>query len=71
MVEVLKTGRGLTPLQALLEAQSTHEIMDHCLVIWRNKDEEVPRILHSAIKPIEMNFFATALYEHSMKEMRS
>ena len=55
---------------AILEAQGVQDGMDDCLVIWINKDEEVPRITDSSISPMLMNFFATALYEHSVKKMR-
>ena len=69
MVEVLKVGKW-TPEMAILEAQSVQDTMDSCVVIWLPKGEDVPRITNSAIRPIEMNFFATALYEHSMRHMR-
>ena len=69
MVDVIKTGKW-TPSMALLEAQSVQDDMESCLVIWINKDEEVPRITDSSINPLTMNFFATALYEHSVRKMR-
>ena len=66
MVEVLKTGKW-TPEQALLHAQSTQDDMDHVAIVYMRKDEDVPRLIHSNMQPVDLNFLGLAVQLHSMK----
>jgi hypothetical protein len=69
VVDVLHTGKW-TPQQALLEAQTTQDDMDQVAVVFIRKDEDIPRLIYSDMKPVDMNFLGLAVQLHSLKFMK-
>ncbi len=70
MIDVLNTGKW-SPAQALLEAQNIQDEMSQCAIVFIEKDEDIPRLIYSSMKPVDMYFLGGAVQIHSLKFMRS
>jgi len=69
MVDVLNTGKW-TPQQALLRATQIEDEIDHCAIVYIRKDEQIPRLIYSDLRAVDLNFLGLAVQLHSIKHMK-
>ncbi len=69
MIDVLKTGKW-SPIQALLEAQSIQDDMSEVVVVFMRKGEDIPRFIHSSMRPVDMYFFGGGIQAHAFGLMK-